>query len=69
MKNPDGYLKNIKKDGIEDTLVLRKVCLNIQWQVLLVKKGVLYGLLLLLMYYFVKSKKNQIMIGDSVFQC
>jgi hypothetical protein len=30
MKNPDGYLKNIKKDGIEDTLVLRKVCLNIQ---------------------------------------
>jgi len=28
MKNQDGYLKNIKKVGIEDTFQLRKVYLS-----------------------------------------
>jgi len=30
MRSLDGYLKNIKKAGIEDILVSKKVCLNIQ---------------------------------------
>jgi len=66
MRSLDGYLKNIKKAGIEDILVSKKVCLNIQWLPPLVKKEDLYGHQRLLMFCFVKSKKNQIMIEDFV---